>query len=186
MNSTMSANEFRKFSEERYLQHDIFGEGSDSAGDVHANLGSGESNVGRDTELDSKYTELERESSTLKSSQENLEESESFVLLLQKLKDPFDYLSSYMGSSLFFNLMKLNFELIADRIARAYLAERQRYGEELPPEIERQFVEALVSELKSAENRIWDYIMWLIDVVEAKKRAEEIPEPPDWMYDIWW
>ena len=120
------------------------------------------------------------------SKEKELEEAESFVILLQNLKEPFDFLTTYMGGSLFFNIMKLNFELIADRIARLYLTERQRYGDNMPPELERKFVEDLVTELKNSENRIWDYIMWLIDVVEAKKRSEEAPEPPDWMYDIWW
>ncbi len=116
----------------------------------------------------------------------NLEEVPDFVTLIQLLKEPFDFLAPYMGGSLFFNLMKLNFELTTDRIARAYLMERQQRGnQELPPEMERAFVELLIKELKSAENRIWDYILWLREVVEAKKRQEEEPPPPDWLFDIY-
>ena len=114
------------------------------------------------------------------------EEIQVFSLLVQALNEPFEYLSPYMGNSLFFNLMHLNFTLIVERIAKAYLAEIQQTGmNPLPPEREREYIEALKAELKSSENRIWDYIMWLREVVEAKKRQEEEPPPPDWIFD-WW
>lgn len=91
--------------------------------------------------------------------------TDNFVLLIQKLKDPFDKMSIYMSHAPFFNIMKLNFEILAGQVATRYLKDKNVYGGDLPIELEKQYCKVLIDSLSEGNLKVLDYIYWLNDVL---------------------
>jgi hypothetical protein len=106
--------------------------------------------------------------------------TDNFVLLIQQLKEPFDKLSPIMSHANFFNLMKINFELLADQVASRYLRDRAAYGGQLPLELEQQYCKILLDSLNEGNLRVMDYIKWLDQVIWALE--QDIPILPDELF----
>ncbi len=100
---------------------------------------------------------------------------DNFVLLIQKLKEPFDKMSVYMSHALFFNIMKLNFEIIAEQVASRYLNDRAVYSGNLPAELERNYCQALLDSLREGNLKVLDYISWLEDVIYYIENEQVLP-----------
>ena len=106
--------------------------------------------------------------------------TDNFVLLIQQLKEPFDKLNPIMSHANFFNLMKINFELLADQVASRYLKDRAAYGGQLPPELEQQYCKILLDSLNEGNLKVMDYIKWLDQVILALE--QDIPILPDELF----
>jgi len=91
--------------------------------------------------------------------------TDNFVLLIQRLKDPFDKMAPYMVHAPFFNLMKLNFELLAEQVASRYLKDRNTYGGNLPSDLESQYCKILLDSLQEGNLKVLDYIKWLEEAI---------------------
>lgn len=100
---------------------------------------------------------------------------DNFVLLIQKLKEPFDKMAIYMSHAPFFNIMKLNFEILAEQVASRYLKDRAVYGGNLPPELEQQYCNILLEALKEGNLKVLDYIAWLEDVIYYMESEQPLP-----------
>jgi len=107
---------------------------------------------------------------------------DNFVLLIQQLKEPFDKLNPIMSHSNFFNLMKINFELLADQVASRYLKDRNSYGGQLPIELEQQYCKILMDSLKEGNLKVLDYIKWLDEVIWALENEQDIPVLPEELF----
>ncbi|MEN3014931.1 MAG: hypothetical protein ABDH21_02590 [bacterium] len=101
--------------------------------------------------------------------------TDNFVLLIQKLKEPFDKLSIYMLHAPFFNIMKLNFEILAEQVASRYLKDRAAYGGSLPPEMEREYCNILLESLSQGNLKVLDYIAWLNDAIYYMENEQPLP-----------
>ncbi|MCX7758661.1 MAG: hypothetical protein N2169_03480 [bacterium] len=101
--------------------------------------------------------------------------TDNFVLLIQKLKEPFDKMSVYMTHAPFFNIMKLNFEILAEQVASRYLKDRASYGGNLPIELEKQYCNVLIDSLKEGNLKVMDYISWLEEVIYYLENEQPVP-----------
>ncbi|MCS7165115.1 MAG: hypothetical protein RMJ51_02400 [Candidatus Calescibacterium sp.] len=100
--------------------------------------------------------------------------TDNFVLLIQKLKEPFDKMSTYMTHAPFFNIMKLNFEILAEQVASRYLKDRNAYGGSLPPDMEQQYCNTLLDSLREGNLKVLDYISWLEQVIYYLENEQPI------------
>jgi hypothetical protein len=85
-----------------------------------------------------------------------------------------------MSHANFFNLMKINFELLADQVASRYLRDRAAYGGQLPAELEQQYCKILLDSLNEGNLKVMDYIKWLDQVIWALE--QDIPILPDELF----
>ncbi|MGB9639161.1 MAG: hypothetical protein ACP5RD_03755 [bacterium] len=108
--------------------------------------------------------------------------TDNFVLLIQQLKEPFDKLNPIMSHANFFNLMKINFELLADQVASRYLKDRAAYSGQLPIELEQQYCKILIDSLSEGNLKVLDYIKWLDQVIWALENEQDIPVLPEELF----
>ncbi|MFN4219624.1 MAG: hypothetical protein ACK4GJ_01725 [bacterium] len=100
---------------------------------------------------------------------------DNFVLLIQKLKEPFDKMAIYMTHAPFFNIMKLNFEIVAEQVASRYLKDRAVYGGNLPSDLEKQYCQILLDSLREGNLKVLDYISWLEEVIYYLENEQPLP-----------